>query len=501
MPVRVLLALLLLVCAGPAWARWLVAETPHFRIHGTLNERRLREEASVLEDFHALLEQLTQRRFPADAPKLDVYLVDSSAEMRIVSPGIAPSIAGFYVAGPGGIFAVSLEPSGTNREFGREVLLHEYAHHFMMQAGTTALPAWYIEGFAEYLMTAEFRPDRIEFGGLSRGRYYVLSTFPWAPLEQVLRRAPGVNLDSFYAQSWLLTHYLSRVKGMPAKRDAYLRKVSAGADPVEAFRTEIDPDLDAFQSRLRTYLVKREFTFSRMTRQPPEAVRMEVIELPSVANSALLPFVGLQLDPSRAEAEAQLARIRSAVTRLPDDPWDKRVLAIAEAAAGDATAAAARLDALLAEMPDDPVLLRWRARLYRADRRDAGPSDIRAARNLLVRAYGLAPEDWQLLSDYVATYEARAQPLPASVLDVLARAHAIAPQVDDIARRTAIALARAGEHAAAEAALAPLVNNPHVQTAMVLERTLLESLRKKDTEAIEAALLGISFAQGQSLAD
>jgi hypothetical protein len=30
---------------------------------------------------------------------------------------------------------------------------------------------------------------------------------------------------------------------------------------------------------------------------------------------------------------------------------------------------------------------------------------------------------------------------------------------------------------------------------------LLESLRTKATEAIEAALLGISFAQGQSLAD
>lgn len=501
MAVRVLLALLLLTVAGPGWARWLVAETPHFRIHATLNERRLREEAAVLEDFHALLEQLTQRRFPADAPKLDVYMVGNTAEMRIVSPGISPLVAGFYTAGRGGILAVALQPSGTNREFGRDVLLHEYAHHFMMQAGTSALPAWYIEGFAEYLMTAEFRPDRIDFGGLSRDRYFVLTSLPWAPLEQVLGRASAVNVHSFYAQSWLLTHYLSRVKGMPAKRDAYLRKVSAGADPVEAFRTEIDPDLDAFQSRLRAYLMKREFTFSRMTRQPPEAVDMQIIVLPDAAKSALLPFVGIQLDLPRAEAEARLARIRSTVLRAPSDPWGQRVLAIAEAAAGDSTAAAARLDALLAEMPDDATLLRWRARLYRADRKEAAPADIAAARRLLVRAFGVAPDDWQVLSDYVATYEARTQPLSPSALDVLARAHALAPQVGDIARRTAIALAKAGEHEAAEAALAPVVNNPHMQATTMLERTLLEGLRKKDSQAIEAALLGIAVAQGKSLVD
>ncbi len=497
MLVRVCLALVLLLSAGRASADWLVAETPHFRIYGTVSESRIRQEASVLEDFHKLLELLTNRKFSADAPKLDIYMVDNRAQMLIVRPGLGDNVAGFYSSTPGGILAMSLEPTGNQANLARDVLLHEYAHHFMMQAGTAALPAWYVEGFAEYLMTAEFRPDRIDFGGVNPGRYYVLTNLPWAPLEQVLRKSKGVNIDSFYAQSWLLTHYLNRAEGMQGKRDAYLRKVADGADPVDAFRQEIDPDIKAFQGRLRSYLNGRTLTFSRMKRTPPEAVDIRVSKLPPVADDALLPLVAVQL-PQKAEHDAaNMARIHKAVAKAPDDPWTVRALAIAEAAAGDSPVAAARLDALLQQAPADPELLRWRARLYRADRATASAADVSAARRLLVRANRAAPNDWQVMSDYVGTFEARGQPLPESVLEVLLKAYLLAPQEANLAYRTAIALARAGDYTAAEAAMSPLVNNPHGGRAMVLERALLEALRKSDKVAVEAAPAGLSMGNGQ----
>jgi Flp pilus assembly protein TadD len=495
--VRVCLAVLLLLAAADAQARWLVAETAHFRIHGELGESRIREEAAVLEDFHALLELLTKRTFPPESPKLDIYLVEDRGALRLLNPRLPERVAGFYTASRGGIFAVSLEPSGANREFGRDVLLHEYAHHFMMQAGNAALPAWYVEGFAEYLMTAEFRPDRIDFGGLSRGRYYVLTNMAWAPLEQVLARAPSVSQDNFYAQSWLLTHYLSRVEGMPAKRDAYLRKVAAGADPVQAFKDEIDPDLQAFQGRLRNYLSGRSFTFSRLKRKAPQEIEVQVMQLSPVADKALLPLVAVQLPRPPAERAEHLARIRAEVAKAPDDAWGARALAIADVAAGLETVGPDRLDALLLTAPTDPALLRWRARIYRADRPTAAPTDVTEARKLLVRANRASPDDWQVLSDYAATFEARGAPLSESVLAVLAKANALAPQEPTLAWRTAIAQARAGNYSEAEAVLAPLVNNPHARRAMTLERTLLEALRGRQKGEVEAALAGLRVARGQ----
>lgn len=499
--VRVCFAVLFLIGAAAAEARWLVAETAHFRIHGELGEARIREEAAVLEDFHGLLELLTNRSIPADAPKLDIYLVEGQGAMRLVNPRLDRDVGGFYTATRGGILALALEPVGANRAFGRDVLLHEYAHHFMMQAGNAALPAWYVEGFAEYLMTAEFRPDQIDFGGLNQGRFYVLTNMAWAPLEQVLGRAPAVSTANFYAQSWLLTHYLSRMEGMPEKRDAYLRKVAAGADPVQAFREEVDPDLEGFQRRLRNYLEGRSFTFSRLKRKAPQEVDIKVSQLSPVANSALLPLVAVQLPRSPADRAENLARIREAVAKAPDDPWGKRALAIAEAAAGDPEAAAQRLDALLLETPADPQLLRWRARLYRADSRSATPADVAAARRLLVRANRAAPDDWLVLADYAATFEARGEALPPSVVAVLGRANALAPQEPSLARRTAIALARTGDHAAAEAVLAPLVNNPHARRPMVSERSLLAALRARDDQAVDTALVGMRMVDGGAQAD
>jgi hypothetical protein len=499
--VRMWLVLMFLLSASGASAGWLVAETPHFRIHGTVSDSRIRQEAAVLEDFHSLLEFLTGRKFPAESPRLNIYLVDSRAQMLIVHPGLGDNVAGFYIPTPGGILAMSLEPDGSQNQFRRDVLLHEYAHHFMMQASKVALPAWYVEGFAEYLMTAEFRSDRIDFGGINSGRYYVLKRMGWAPLDKVLRRAPDVNIDSFYAQSWLLTHYLYRVDGMSTKLDAYLRKVADGADPVEAFREEIDPDLQAFQGRLRSYLNGRAITFSRMKREPPEKAEIRISALPPVANAALLPLVAVQLPQKANDDAANLARIRQATAKAPEDPWSRRALAIAEAAVGDPAVAAGLLDALLQQAPADAALLRWRASLHGADKPSATAGDVIAARKLLVRANRAAPNDWLVLSDYVETFEARRQPLPETVLEVLLKAYSLAPQVANLAYRTAVAEARAGDYRIAEWALAPLVNNPHSQRAMLLERNLLDALRRQDKPAVEAALAGLSVGQGQAGSD
>ncbi|MGL6043969.1 MAG: hypothetical protein ACRC1J_08600, partial [Sandaracinobacteroides sp.] len=441
---------------------------------------------------------LTNSKFEPDTPKLDIYLVDGRPQMLQIWPAMGPRIAGYYSSTPGGILAVAMEPAaGESWNEGRETLLHEYAHHFMMQVGSAAMPAWYVEGFAEYLMTADFRPDRIEFGGYSRGRAWVLIENPWSPLEQILGRAKGVDIDNFYAQSWLLTHYLYRTEGMGPKLNAYLRRVALGEDPVATFRAEVSDDLPAFQAKLKSYLKSRRLTFTRMNRKPPAAADVTVTALPPAADMALLALVAVQLPQTPENDAAQLAKIRAAAARYPQDPWAKRALAIGEAAAGDRKVAAGLLDAQLALAPTDPGMLRWRARLYRPDKADAPAADVVAARGLLGRAFKASPNDWLVLRDYVDTFLARDAQLTQSVLDVMVKAQQLAPQERSLAMRTGVEMARAGDYALAARMIGPVVNNPHSSDPMLLEQGLLLALRKGEKASVDAALDGLFFGSGR----
>jgi hypothetical protein len=85
-------------------------------------------------------------------------------------------------------------------------------------------PAWYVEGFAEYFMTATFFPTRVDFGLFDAGRAYSLSQ-QWLNWDRVIGRETAklrsADVLMFYAQSWLLTHYMFRAPGMSEKLNAY----------------------------------------------------------------------------------------------------------------------------------------------------------------------------------------------------------------------------------------------------------------------------------------
>jgi hypothetical protein len=50
------------------------------------------------------------------------------------------------------------------------VLQHEYTHHFMNQYGNGAMPAWLVEGLAEYFSTANVDGEQVRLGTASPGR-------------------------------------------------------------------------------------------------------------------------------------------------------------------------------------------------------------------------------------------------------------------------------------------------------------------------------------------
>ncbi|WP_199553506.1 hypothetical protein [Sandaracinobacteroides hominis] len=466
-------ALCLSLMASPLLAGWVRADSEHFRVFGDTSEDRVIERAAVLEDFHRLLVDVTGRNLPAGAPPLDVFLVDRISDATPWRK-LAPNVAGFYRADNGRISAVALDrgPATGGDLGGQEILLHEYAHHFLLGSGRLGYPAWYVEGFAEYFATAGFSPDRIELGQVSSNRAAWLSKGNWLPLEQLLSNqttGQAAGSGMFYAQSWLLTHYLFRSPGMREKLIAYLKATGAGDDPVAAFRAHIDPDLPGFQLKLRRYLETRA-TYSSFDRPAATRSGIRVTQLPPSSESLLLPMVALEHGIAPSAGPEALRDIRRLAAQEPPDDLSRRALALAELQYGNAATAAARLDALLATHPGDPDLLRWRATAARLAGGNAGAEQ---ARGWLSKAYAAAPSDWRTLHAWARLYRPVDGPLPPQALEVLLRAHQLAPQVSEVVLDTAVALSYADRMDEAAAVLQPLAWSPHGGPAADVARQLL----------------------------
>lgn len=488
--VRWLFALLLLALPLPAWA-WTRAETPHFRVYSNGPERRLVEQAALLEDFHALLIDRTGRGPTADAPPLDVFLVetldDGSPWRRMPA-----SVAGFYRADRGRISVIAVDKgdlpdSRTLTELtGRQILLHEYAHHFLLGTDGVAYPAWYVEGFAEYFSTARFLKDSIEIGRISGNRGIWLAGSEWLPMEQLLTRSPKFASSSdsamFYAQSWLLTHYLFRTPGMRERLVAYLRATASGTDSVEAFRTHIDPDLKGFQQTLRAYLDRT--TYSRMPRPARTEAAVQLRRMPPAADALLMRLVTLEHALPESRSAAALADVRTRAAQFPGDPLAGKALALAELQSGNREEARQMLERLLAASPDDPDLLRWRAMAS-----GPGAAGFQDARTHLTRAFTAAPNDWRTLHAYARLFQPVRQPLPTHAMNALLRAHELAPQVSEVVLDTAVALTQAGRLPEAAVVLEPLAWSPHGGPAASFAQTLLQLARSGDRAGLLAAAL------------
>ncbi len=470
----------LLLLAAPARAGWVVAETAGFRLFTREGPRAAAARVAELEDFRALLVQLTGRAPPPGQPRLDIYLVPDLAS---VAPGqrIPPGIAGFYRATSGGIAAFVTGAAGPEAQ--RAILFHEIAHHFMFADTRVAYPAWYVEGFAEYVMTARLAPTRIAFGHPDAARLRWLDGGTWLPPEELLRggfdpRDPA-RTAMFYAQSWLLAHWLFRSRDRRERLRAYLARTGRGEDPAEAFRAEIMADLGRLNPTLAAYRAnRRAFASFAANRPAPSPAPALVRALPSSADALLPARLALAEAVPPAVGQALLARVRAEAARFPDDPFATATLGLAELQHGDPRRAAALFDRLLVPAPRDPELLRWRAAAALA----VGEGEA-AAGALLVRAVAADPSDWRA---WMLLADTRAQGSPERRAAV-ARAWALAPQVPANILAHALALAEADRLAEAAAVLQPLACSPHGGPLALTARRLHALAARGDRGAFLAA--------------
>lgn len=172
-------ALAALAWAVPAPAAWYRASSEHFLIYSEDKPETVRQFAENLERFDGAVRAV---RGMDDLPlsqgnRLTIFRMHDPADIQRLVNDRSASVQGFYKGRASGsiAFVSRGEPSNArsenyigsnisyrvpNTNLGENtILLHEYSHHLMMQDLRVPYPEWLVEGFAEFMSTAQFEKD------------------------------------------------------------------------------------------------------------------------------------------------------------------------------------------------------------------------------------------------------------------------------------------------------------------------------------------------------
>ncbi|NVE94632.1 DUF1570 domain-containing protein [Altererythrobacter lutimaris] len=468
-------ALALVLSASPLHARWYEAPSEHFVLYADTRGEDLREFGEMLERFHAAMELETGWKLPTPSPsnRLTVYMVGSYDDLRMLHSGSRNSrVGGFYIPRAEGsvAFVPNIRISNEGTDFAQTVLLHEYAHHFLISASRNAMPRWFSEGAAEYFASSRFNPDgSVYLGWPNNDRAYEISQAAEVSLAELLdyelyreNRKGSRRYDAFYGRSWLLFHYLGMNRERSGQLEAYWQAVSSGLESTEAAE-QVFGDLDQLENELSRYGRQRNMKAIRFTADQISIGPVSLREI-SEGHAAAMPVIlKAKRGVSSDDAPDVVAEARAIVAEHPGDPWALSALAEAEYDAGNDAEAIAAADRALAIDPDHKSALvqKGKAQFRAAEDAENVTAAVQAAMKPFQRLNKLEADHTQPLIHYYRAYTVRGVKPPEPARHALERALQLAPFDHGLAMQTAVSLASEGKIDLARYVLGPVAANPH----------------------------------------
>jgi hypothetical protein len=264
---RWVVALLLLAVPGSARAEWLEASSPNFVVIADDSEADVRRFSDQLERYHAAMAWLTTTNLdrPSPSNRVTVFaLRDEAAVRRVIGAKRSSLIAGFYLPRAGRPLAVVpavTASRGGETPFAMIILLHEYAHHFLISDGAYNWPRWASEGAAEFYSSAAFKNNGdVQLGRPAYHRAAEFGQMQVVTVEELLdpdtyERRKRTSYDSFYGKSWLLYHYLIFSEARRGQLARYFQGLTAGKSSRDAALSAFG-DFKKLERELSGYLAQ-----------------------------------------------------------------------------------------------------------------------------------------------------------------------------------------------------------------------------------------------------
>lgn len=497
-----ILGLALTTAAVPARAEWYQATSKHFIVFAEGNAESVKERAEELELFDGVFRyfQNVAARPEDESNKVTLYVVPNDSAVRRLYGSNSANIAGFYDGRASGSVAFTpqrgLGGEGSDREQARIVLFHEYAHHLLLGNFAAAYPAWFSEGYAEFLSTVSFDKETAWIGKPAQHRAYSLLYGDPLPASELLSVNMSTirrdQMDGLYARGWLLTHYLT-IAAPPERRAQfakYLAAVNQGKPSVEAAR-EAFGDLKQLDKELNARLKGRTFPALRfgLDKLPKPVVQVRPL---SPGEKAM---IGLRMRSDRGvntkTAQPILEDAIPIGARYPDDAVVQGWLAEMALDARRYDLAEAAADRALAIDPNSSQALVYKAQVLLNRAREAQTTDPavwKEARSWLLKANRIDPNDaYTLLLFYSSFGMAGAVPT-ANAKQALARAHELVPQDDAVRFAYAYQSLIDDRVDDAKRALRPLAYSAHAAPDNGAARLLALLDAKKSGKEVVAAM-------------
>jgi len=296
------------VAAVPSVDGWVEARSPHYRVATDGRPELAVETASRLEKLRRFLSELRPGEDPVAAPT-QVLIFDGRENLAKVIPGVtrSPHQVGQFVRGSYGNFiAVGTDAGAATAE----AVNHELVHSFIAET-LPDLPLWFSEGVAEYYSTFEVSGMDIRIGVPVARHIEQLLASPRIDVDDLLAttaRDPDDDVlerESFYADAWLLVHYLMHGDpGWPEKIGQLLAALRT-MPPSQALEESLGLSLGDLNLGLHRYLHQAQFV--ALTASVPELEEEPVVEWGELQPEEVAVRLGLhlaELAPADAAAEA-----------------------------------------------------------------------------------------------------------------------------------------------------------------------------------------------------
>ncbi len=497
-----LLGLLSLLFLSPAHAAWHEASSDHFLIYSNQKEKEVRAFAERLERYHDTMRFLFNRPATKLSPsnRVTIYVVRNMGDVRDLYGGDNKYIGGFYIPRAGGSLAIVPKVKSSRNKMSQSelILLHEYAHHFLMASATRAYPRWLNEGFAEFYGTAKFGGDgSVSVGLSSEGRAYELALARDVPIELLLdtkayAEKKSKGYDSFYGQSWALYHMLHFSAERKGQLSDYLAHLAEGTEEIVAAK-EAFGDLQELDKDLNRYLQQRKITTYRIPGNYLNIGKIDVRQL-RAGEAAIMPVL---IRSKRGVDEEQAAEIvleaRAVAAAHPNDPAVLAALAEAEYDAGNHAEAIAAADRALILNPNEinAHIQKGYALAQMAPDAEDEAAAWRKMRRQFVKLNKIENDHPIPLIQFYRSYREHGVEPPAIAIDGLARALELAPYDNALRWTMANEYMQQKKYDWAVHILGPLAYSPHQSDITERALTLLKEAETKAMEtknATEAAV-------------
>ena len=480
-PLRWLATLPLLCGLGcatvPDTEGWIEVRTEAFELVSRLPEAETRELADRLELFRRAVTRFTDIPPVPDEQRIRVYAFDEKGFFgRFIE---AENAAGFYRPQMRGDVIALVSAYHLDAE---EIIFHEYTHRLIHGTRRVVFPKWFDEGFAELMGAFELKNGSVRIGELT-SRAMLGGWERWMPLSRIVdasgfERMPADAQSMFYAQSWLMAHYMMFGPGeaeFSERMGQFLALRETGLDERTAFEQAFG-EIDALETRLQRYLRAQIRAISIPTENfgdlpSPSVRRLSRAEAAEALGS-------LAITGGRPHYDLAQAYFEEALAAAPDRPRSLCGLADLHKFRGDWKTSESLFERAIELAPDDALTqLDYGQYWYDLGIAQEDPAQraamLERARSHLVASYRLDPNLAETYAFYGMTYLHEGEDASKGV-DTLAYASSLLPSNTSILFALGRAYRATGRTDEADFLLRKVVTWSHDPGLAARARELLE---------------------------